>query len=78
VKRELDRIPQPFFAKIDRAIQGLHKNPRPFGVKKLEENLHRIRIGDWRVIYAIFDPELKVVILRIARRTEKTYKGLHP
>ena len=66
-KRELDDIPIQFFKRIDKAIWSLRENPRPFGVKKLQENMHRIRVNDWRIIYAIFDKERKVVILHIAR-----------
>ncbi len=76
VRRELEKIPQDIFRKIDKAILGLRENPRPFGVKKLEGNLHRVRIGHWRVIYAIFDHEQRIVILHVVRRTEQTYKRL--
>lgn len=46
------------------------------GVQKLEGPLHRIRVRDWRIIYGIHDPERRVVILRITRRSEKTYRNL--
>ena len=77
VKRELNKIPNPLFAKIDVTIRGLGDNPRPVGVKKLEGDIHRIRVGNWRIIYAVLDSEHRVVILRVARRTEKTYRRLH-
>ena len=73
-ERELDKVPAPQFSKIDKAMQSLQSNPRPFGVKKLDDKLHRIRLGDWRIIYAIFDKDFKIVILHIVRRNEKTYK----
>ena len=76
-KQELDKVPRPLFLKIDPVIWGLRKTPRPFGVKKLEGDLHRIRVRDWRIIYAIFDQEHRAVILRVTRRTERTYKDLH-
>ncbi len=75
VRRELEKVPQDIRRKIDKVIFGLRENPRPFGVKKLEENLHRVRIGNCRVIYAIFDREQQIVILHVVRRTERTYKG---
>lgn len=74
-EKELDRVPSEFFNKIDKAITGLSRNPRPFGVKKLDENIHRIRIGDWRVIYAILENEKRILVLHVARRNEKTYKN---
>lgn len=76
VKNELDKIPHEIFQKIDPVILELRKNPRPYGVKKLEGDLHRIRVGEWRVIFAIFDQEKRVVILRVVRRSERTYKRL--
>ena len=75
-KQELNRVPRDIFLKIDTVLWGLRENPRPFGVKKLEGDLHRIRVRDWRIIYAIFDQEHRVVVLRVVRRTERTYKGL--
>lgn len=75
-RRELDKIPKEIFSRIDKAIWELRLHPRPVGVKKLDENLHRIRLGDWRIIYAISDREHHVVILRVVRRSEKTYRNL--
>ena len=73
-QKELDNIPSPFFGKIDKAILALAGTPRPFGSKKLDDKMYRIRIGDWRILYAVFDKEARVVILRVVRRNEKTYR----
>ena len=75
-QRELDDLPRGMFPVLDRLIRALADNPRPQGVKKLEGELHRIRSGPWRIIYAIRDTERRVVILRVARRSERTYKRL--
>lgn len=75
-KREMERLPEDVFKQVYTAISTLSINPRPFGAIKLKENLHRIRIRDWRVIYAIFDREKIVTIVRISRRSEKTYRRL--
>ena len=75
-KRELDKVPSQVFSKIDSEIWNFRHNPCPQGVKKLEDDLHRIRVDEWRVIFAIFDQEKRVVILRVVRRSERTYKGL--
>ena len=75
-QKELDRLSNVDFQRLDAAILGLCSNPRPFGVQKLKEQLHRIRVGQWRIIYAIFDEKHEVAILRIARRDEQTYKFL--
>jgi mRNA-degrading endonuclease RelE of RelBE toxin-antitoxin system len=75
-KRELDRVPRNVFHRIDAAISALRHTPRPFGIQTLEGDLHRIRIGDWRILFDILDPERRLVIYRVIRRSEKTYKHL--
>lgn len=51
---------------------ALAENPRPLGVRKLEgeEDLYRLRVGDYRVLYAIRDAVLLVLVVRIADRRE--------
>ena len=73
-ERELDKVPADIFSKIDKAILGLAKEPRPFGVKKLDGNVHRIRVGNWRVIYAILEKESRILVLRVVKRNERTYQ----
>jgi mRNA-degrading endonuclease RelE of RelBE toxin-antitoxin system len=34
----------------------------------------RLRVGDLRVVYAIDDERRTVVVLRVARRSESTYR----
>jgi mRNA-degrading endonuclease RelE of RelBE toxin-antitoxin system len=35
-----------------------------------------LRAGDYRVIYLVLDDEQVVVVARVARRNESTYRGL--
>ncbi|MCH8876821.1 MAG: type II toxin-antitoxin system RelE/ParE family toxin [Chloroflexi bacterium] len=60
--------------RIDRAIRALALEPRPSGCKKLVgkqfDNLYRIRVGDWRILYAIEDDRLIVLILDVVRRDQ--------
>src|SRR5260370_41077079 len=53
--KELDRLDNALFARIDRKILVLADNPRPPGSKKLRgyKDQWRIRVGDWRVGYSI-------------------------
>lgn len=39
-----------------------------------EKDFYRIRVGDYRVIYAINDEDSIVIITKVARRTTKTYR----
>jgi mRNA interferase RelE/StbE len=76
-ERELRRLPPGDAARLRGPILGLVGTPRPEGVTKLAgADLWRLRVGDLRVVYLIDDGELLVVILRVARRSESTYRGL--
>ncbi len=40
------------------------------------ENLYRVRVGNYRIVYAVFDTEVVVLVCKIARRTEGTYRDI--
>ena len=64
------RLPRDLLQRIRLAIVGLAEEPRPSGCKKLQgyDNLHRIRVGDWRISYAVEDDRLIVLVLEVAPR----------
>ena len=71
--KELERLPKPAVRKIVIAIGQLAENPKPMGVKKLKdssEDLYRIRVGDYRVIYAINDGIRIINVRRIGHRKD--------
>lgn len=63
--------------RLGRRIDSLAENPRPQGVKKLsgEDDMYRIRVGDYRIIYQIREKSLVVLIVRIGHRSD-VYRGL--
>lgn len=74
--KELQQIPKPVIGKIVQAIEGLEAEPRPVGVKKLkgsDEDLYRIRVSDYRIIYAISDT-IKIVNIRKIGHRKDIYK----
>lgn len=76
-QKELDAFSGRDYKMLARAISGLEQNPRPPGVKKLADSgLWRVRIGHYRIVYAIDDANKLVTIVRVAKRKEGTYKGL--
>ncbi len=76
-QNELDASSGRDYKMLARAISGLEQNPRPPGVKKLADSgLWRVRIGRYRIVYAIDDENKLITIVRVARRKEGTYKGL--
>lgn len=70
--RQFKILPQGFQARVKKRIDSLSDNPRPAGVQKLEgiEDLYRIRVGDYRVIYQIQDKALLILVVKIGHRRE--------
>lgn len=76
-RKELDALSDKNYQRVNKTLLGLEQNPRPAKVKKLAgSGLWRVRTGYYRVVYAIDDAARVVIIVRIARRSEDTYKGL--
>ena len=71
-ERQFKALAEPIQKRITRRLRTLKENPRPQHVKKLagEEDLYRIREGDYRIIYAIRDKELIVLVVKIGDRKE--------
>ena len=69
--KALDQINEPFFSTIKESILALAENPRPFGYKQLKgRNGFRIRIGNYRVIYEIYNEILLIEIIAIGHRKD--------
>ena len=74
--RQLRRLPPGDAARLRGPILALALNPRPPGATPLvDSDWWRLRVGDLRVIYAIDDTPALVVVLRVARRNESTYRS---
>jgi mRNA interferase RelE/StbE len=69
-KKEFDRLEGPIRARVLRKVAVLEDDLRPPGVTRLvkADDLWRIRIGDYRVVYAIEDERLVVIVVRVAGR----------
>jgi mRNA interferase RelE/StbE len=69
-EKVLRRLPTNLVQRLDRAISALARDPWPRGCKKLagHENLYRIRVGDWRISYAVENEKLIVLVLEVAPR----------
>jgi mRNA interferase RelE/StbE len=70
--RDLRKLDRATADRIERAIESLSSSPRPRQSRKLakEEGKYRLRVGDYRVIYEIFDSERIVDISAIRHRRE--------
>ena len=58
--------------RIISVINSLAEDPRPSGAVKLKgsDNLYRVRVGDHRIIYAIEDDSLVVLVVEVGHRRE--------
>ena len=69
--KELEKITPKDRDRIIEKIQALSEDPRPPQSKKLSgEEKYRIRQGDYRVLYQIYDEVITVVVVRVAHRRE--------
>ncbi|MBE9210216.1 type II toxin-antitoxin system RelE/ParE family toxin [Nostoc sp. LEGE 06077] len=70
--KQLNKLPNNIKERIDAKILDLAIEPRPNGVKKIkgDENSYRIRVGDYRIIYGIYDDILLITVVRIGHRSK--------
>ena len=74
-RQELERLEIRVARRIVARMEALTMNPRPPGCRKLQgaEDLWRIRIGDYRIIYAI-DDDRRVVDIGAVRHRRDAYR----
>jgi mRNA interferase RelE/StbE len=78
-QKEMRRLPSDLRQGMDRAILALAEDPRPAGCKSVKDaprGTHRVRVGAYRVIYTVLDSEKVIVVARVRKRDQSTYRGL--
>ena len=75
--RQFRALERSLQVRLGRRIDSLAENPRPQGIKKLagEEELYRLRAGDYRIIYQIQEKRLLVLVVGVGHRAD-VYRGL--
>lgn len=74
-QRQLRRLPPGDAARLRGPILSLANGPRPPGVTKLAgTDFWRLRVGDLRIVYVVDEGDGLIVILKVARRSESTYR----
>lgn len=77
--KDMRRFPAKDRERIEAAIEALAGNPRPAGcmcITTAEPGSYRIRVGRYRVIYLVRDDLVLVMVMRVAKRDESTYREL--
>ena len=71
-ERQLRSFAPAIQKRLVKRMKMLQDDPRPQGAKKLagEDDLYRIREGDYRIIYTIQSKELIVLVVKIGDRKE--------
>ena len=77
VLKSLERFPKRDLVRIKKKIDELGQNlPEPITTKiKGNNSFHRIRTGDYRIIYEIHDDRLIILIMKTGHRKD-VYKEL--
>ncbi len=75
VEKQILKLPEGYRDLIVKSMLKLESNPRPRGIKKLAKNIYRIRVGKYRIIFEINDNEKLVIITKVDKRDESTYKN---
>ncbi len=70
--KQFKALPNQEQQRLKPKIDSLAKEPRPTGVVKLsgEDDLYRIRVGNYRVIYSIQDNQLLILVVKIGHRRD--------
>lgn len=70
--RRFKKLPADIRRRLSLALDALTREPFPPGVKKLmnEENVYRVRVGDYRILYSVDGQELLILVLRVGHRKE--------
>jgi len=67
--RKLERADQ---IRVLRAIQDLARNPYPRGSRKLRgyEDVLRVRVGSYRILYSVEADRLVIIVLKVGGRKD--------
>lgn len=69
--KELERLPPKDRLRVASRIQALAKDPRPPGAEKLSgQDRYRLRQGDYRILYQVFDAVVVVIVVKIGNRRD--------
>ena len=71
-KKDLRRIAARDVRSIVSAVSELASNPRPHGCTKMQGSdcAYRVRVGNYRVIYEIYDDRIAIEVIRVSHRSD--------
>ena len=77
VEKDIRHLPQKELIRIKRKIESLAENLPDRSTTKMKgnNNFHKIRVGDYRIVYEIHDDVLVMLVVKIGNRKD-IYKKL--
>jgi len=77
LEKDLRSLPKSIIVRVMRQIDELANDPLPRKAIKLEggNDLYRVRVGDYRVIYGV-DQSAKLVTIHYVRHRRDVYRRL--
>lgn len=71
-EKQLRKIPRDDQIRVLRAVKQLAVEPNPSGCRKLSgyDDIFRIRVGVYRILYSVEKKRIVVVILKIGHRKD--------
>ena len=71
-RKALSKLDKPIARRLLGDIEKLAKDPHPPGCIQLQGGAGelRIRVGDYRIVYDVYDTELVILVLRVGHRRE--------
>lgn len=71
-EKQLRRIAKRDRSRVLDAIEALGTKPRPEGARKLQgyEDIYRVRVGKYRIVYEVIDDRVVVIVLKVGHRKD--------
>lgn len=71
-ERQLGRLDRTARRRVAAAMLALAENPRPRGCRKLlgYDDVFRVRVGRYRLLYSVSDNTVVIVILKVGHRRD--------
>jgi mRNA interferase RelE/StbE len=71
-EKQLSKLAEEDQLRVARAVVVLADEPRPRGARKLSgyDDVFRIRVGHFRVLYSVSDARVVILVLKIGHRKD--------
>ena len=70
--RNIRKLPRSIQGRIFSSLDTLKADPRPHGAIKMKmyQDTYRIRMGDYRILYEVYDDRLLVIVVKVGDRRD--------